>query len=91
MTGFQRLCLSLFPRRWRRSVIRESRRWRMACPHCSYSVSYWKIGGIRWRAASYGKRVFRRCPACRRTGWWAVYWQEHRSAATPPEDSSSSG
>jgi uncharacterized Zn finger protein len=62
----------MFPKRFWRSVIRESREWRVRCLTCGTSRSYWKLGGIRWKAASSGKRMLVRCPQCGRSRVAAV-------------------
>lgn len=72
MTRLQRWILRLFPKRHWRAVIRESREWRVRCLTCGLSRSYWKLGGIRWKAVSKGKRMLVKCPCCGRSRCAAV-------------------
>ena len=59
----QRLVLSLMPRKWHDSIVRESRAWKMTCPECNAQQSVWNMGGIRWKAK--GTQTFRaRCQSC---------------------------
>ena len=60
-------------------IERESREWDVVCPSCGHTRSYWDIGGIRYKAASSGKRIGLRCPACGARGLHAV---ERRSDGT---------
>ena len=66
MTRLQRSILGAFPRHLWRSIIRESRQWRVRCLTCGLSRTYWEMGGIRWKAASKGKWMLVRCPRCGR-------------------------
>ncbi len=43
---------------------RESREWIVTCPECGYEGDFWEMGGIRYKAASVGKRMRARCPSC---------------------------
>lgn len=66
----QRLFLSLLPARWGESLYRSSQDWKITCPSCSYSVSVWDAGGIRWGAKSRRKRTFGKCPSCGEKVWF---------------------
>ena len=59
----QRIVLGLMPHR-AAEIERESREWLVICPHCGDSRSLWDLGGVRYKAASKGKRMGIRCPAC---------------------------
>ena len=43
----------------------SSKKWLSICTKCGYSVSVWDSGGIRFGAASKGKRVLGYCPDCK--------------------------
>ncbi|MFO0904543.1 MAG: hypothetical protein U0939_16180 [Pirellulales bacterium] len=81
MTRFQRLVLSCFPHKWRRSVIRESRQWMLRCLTCGHRRSVWSVGGIRWKAYSKGKRMYVRCPQCQANHWAAVEYQSRERSS----------
>ena len=59
----QRLVTGLMPHR-AAEIERESREWLVTCPDCGDSRSYWELGGVRYKAASKGKRMGITCPAC---------------------------
>ena len=59
----QRLVMSLMRGR-AAEIERESREWFVVCPKCGLERTYWDIGGIRYKAASRGKRIGLRCPSC---------------------------
>ena len=42
----------------------SSKEWFSVCSKCGYSISVWDSGGIRFGAASKGKRVLGHCPTC---------------------------
>ena len=50
----------------------ESKKWFMICDKCGYSKSYWEAGGIRSGAASWKKKVFGRCPNCKKWKFFSV-------------------
>jgi DNA-directed RNA polymerase subunit RPC12/RpoP len=60
-------------------IERESRQWIVTCPSCGDVRSYWDLGGVRYKAASKGKRIGIRCPACGHRGMAPVERRE-----TPP-------
>ena len=62
------------------AAARESREWHVVCPECGATRSWASLGGIRYKAASKGKRVRLMCPACRQRRWHRV---ERRA---PPDD-----
>lgn len=64
---FQRLVTRLMPHR-AAEIERESREWLVICQNCGDARSYWALGGVRYKAASKGKRIGIRCPACGRRG-----------------------
>ncbi len=59
----QRLVKRLAPRR-AAEIERESREWIVSCPNCGRSASIWELGGVRYKAASKGKRMLGRCSGC---------------------------
>jgi hypothetical protein len=52
----------------------ESRAWKLKCK-CGNETDYWEIGGIRYKAASRGKKMLIRCPKCGVT-WHDVYYDK---------------
>jgi len=79
MTRFQRFVLWMMPRRTRASIVRESLRWMVRCLTCDARQSIWSIGGVRWKAASRGKRILRFCPKCQANRWSAVEYEPRGS------------
>jgi len=67
----QRLVTRLMPRR-AAEIERESREWDVVCPKCGNARSVWDIGGIRYKAASAGKRIGATCPECGERGIFEV-------------------
>ncbi|MBV6392269.1 MAG: hypothetical protein KPEEDBHJ_01491 [Anaerolineales bacterium] len=51
----------------------ESRTWKVKCPNCNHERSIWEMGGIRYKAASMNKKMYRACPNCGQRGWHTVY------------------
>ena len=76
MSRVQRFLLTIVPKSWRASIIRESKRWRIRCLTCQYSQSVWDAGGVRWKAYSRGKRICAACPCCGRLRCAAVEREE---------------
>ncbi len=74
MTTIQRMMTALLPRAWADSMRRQSETWRFRCCSCGNSRSVWDAGGVRWHAASLGKRKLIHCPRCGRLRWAAVEW-----------------
>ena len=74
----QRLITRLMPHR-AAEIERESREWIVVCPNCGRSASYWELGGVRYKAASKGKRIRGHCSGCRKRVWARVERRE-----TPP-------
>lgn len=66
MSVLQKFFVAILPKRWADSMREESMRWLVRCCTCDASISYWEMGGIRWKAASKGKRILFRCPNCQR-------------------------
>jgi len=56
--------LAILPRRWGQSMRAHSQSWQIRCTGCHFARSIWECGGIRWHAASAGKRTLVRCPRC---------------------------
>jgi len=67
----QRLVMRLMPRR-AAEIERQSRQWEVVCSSCGHTRSYWDIGGVRYKAASVGKRIGLKCPSCGQRGLHAV-------------------
>ncbi|MCL4861664.1 MAG: hypothetical protein KJZ93_19755 [Caldilineaceae bacterium] len=64
MTLIQRLVVSLLPKRWSDAIRAESQSWVLRCSVCGTARSVWDMGGIRYKAASVGRRVVVRCGQC---------------------------
>ena len=67
----QRLVTRLMPGR-AAEIERESREWDVVCPKCGHKRSVWDVGGIRYKAASKGKRIGSTCPSCGARGMFEV-------------------
>lgn len=74
MTAIQHVITALLPRVWSDSVRLQSTRWLLRCCSCHSSRSVWDAGGVRWLAASEGKRKLIYCPECSRLRWAALEW-----------------
>lgn len=57
----------------------ESRKWKLKC-NCGRETNYWDIGGLRYKAASIGKKVMIRCPKCG-LAWHDVYYAKDAAPA----------
>ena len=66
MTLIQKFLSVVLPKRWVDDMRAESQAWQIRCSSCGKSQSVWEAGGIRWKAASIGKRTLVYCPHCRR-------------------------
>ncbi|MEW5738217.1 MAG: hypothetical protein AB1938_04790 [Myxococcota bacterium] len=64
--------VSKLPRKLAEDMERESRAWKFICPTCDLRTSVWEMGGVRYKAASRGKRTFARCPRCNAFKWHRV-------------------
>jgi hypothetical protein len=51
----------------------ESKTWMLKCPNCNHERSIWDLGGIRYKAASAGKKMYRACVKCGQRGWHTVF------------------
>jgi translation initiation factor 2 beta subunit (eIF-2beta)/eIF-5 len=60
----QRFFLAVLPQRWADDMRAESQAWMLRCTGCGASRSVWDLGGIRWKAASVGKRTVGYCSHC---------------------------
>lgn len=47
----------------------ESRAWHIQCTECGSSKSVWELGGVRYKAASSGKRIRGHCSVCGTRRW----------------------
>lgn len=79
MTRLQKLLVAMLPQRWAENMEAESRTWIIRCPSCSYEISVWEAGGVRWKAR--GKAWIRiRCPQCGQAGWTQLYRTDQPAA-----------
>jgi hypothetical protein len=60
---------------------RESREWFFICRECGTARSYRELGGIRYKAASRGKRTLLSCPTCGVRRWHSVERRPELAAA----------
>jgi hypothetical protein len=66
------LILKFVSRETAKKMEAESRKWKLTCK-CGHETDYWSIGGLRYKAASIGKKVMIRCPKCGLT-WHDVHY-----------------
>jgi hypothetical protein len=71
----QRIVTRLMPHR-AAEIERESREWVASCPNCGRAKSIWELGGVRYKAASKGKRIRGHCSGCGRRVWAKVERRE---------------
>ncbi len=64
MTFIQKLVITLLPKRWSEAIQTESQSWLLRCSSCGTTRSVWEAGGIRFKAASVGKRTLVWCAQC---------------------------
>ncbi|GAA5504564.1 hypothetical protein Rcae01_00003 [Novipirellula caenicola] len=64
MSTPQKIAQALLPTAWFDAIRVSSERWMIQCPHCQTERSVWSVGGLRWGAISYGKRVAAHCSKC---------------------------
>ncbi len=78
MTLIQKLVLTLLPKRWSQAIQAESQSWLLRCTVCGATRSVWDAGGIRYKAASVGKRTMGWCAQC---GRWRALAVERKTGA----------
>lgn len=66
MSFVQRLFRGVLPKSAAAAMESSSRDWVVRCLTCGLERSIWELGGVRWGAASRGKRILVRCPTCQR-------------------------
>ena len=64
MSTTQRIARFILPATWFARIRESSERWMIQCTQCNSERSVWSTGGIRFGAASYGKRIAARCSTC---------------------------
>jgi translation initiation factor 2 beta subunit (eIF-2beta)/eIF-5 len=64
MTFIQKLVTFLLPKQWSAAIQAESDSWLLTCSVCGSVRSVWEVGGIRFKAASVGKRTMIWCAQC---------------------------
>ena len=64
MTAIQKIFLKILPQKWAEDMRKESEGWKIRCETCGQSRSVWEAGGIRWKAASVGKKMRVFCKQC---------------------------
>lgn len=75
MSRIQRFFTAIFPASWAKSMEEDSRRWHMKCLKCGYEISYWDMGGIRWKAKG-DQRNYKKCQKCGVRSWHKSYRKE---------------
>jgi hypothetical protein len=79
MPILRNLILKFVSRETAKKMEAESRGWKLKCK-CGHETDYWEIGGIRYKAASRGKKMLIRCPTCGLT-WHEVYYDKNAAIA----------
>ena len=64
MSKLQQIAERFLPGLWFAGIKRSSERWMIQCTKCNGARSVWEAGGLRWGAASYGKRIAANCSQC---------------------------
>jgi hypothetical protein len=71
VSRIQKIIRFILPASFFTRIEEESKKWFIACDTCGYAISYWEAGGVR-AYASRKKRIFGRCPNCRRFQFFKV-------------------
>jgi len=71
MSRIQKIIGSILPASFFKRIGEESRKWFIECDICSYAISYWDAGGLR-AYATKNKKIFGRCPNCRKFKFFRV-------------------
>ncbi len=74
MSISQRIAKRILPTAWFNRIRESSQRWMIQCSKCKSQRSIWSVGGIRFGAASVGKRVATHCSTCGRIVAARVYY-----------------
>ncbi len=61
----------ILPKKFQK-IEEESKTWLIVCEKCGYSVSYWEAGGLRAGASLKKKKIFGRCPYCKKFKFFSV-------------------
>ncbi len=85
MTTIQKFFMKVLPAKWAESMRAESEAWKIRCCTCNATKSVWDAGGIRWKAASVGKRVMIVCTQCKAMRECAVEYLPSGAASSPAE------
>ncbi len=72
MSTIQKILKFILPKNLFQKIKEESKKWFIECDKCGFSKSYWEAGGIRAGAASWKKKVFGRCPNCKKYKFFNV-------------------
>lgn len=83
MSFTQRLLASILPDRWYARIRASSEQWMNQCTHCGAERSVWSIGGVRFGAASVGKRLIAECSTCHRLVAARIYFRDSASEDPP--------
>ena len=78
---FRDLILAIFPKHLAKAMEEDSKLWMLVCPKCSSEISFWDIGGIRYKAKGNPKKL-RRCLSCNEVSWHSVKRREAQAAST---------
>ena len=70
MSLLQRFFAWILPASLFAAMESESKKWTLICKTCGYKKSVWDLGGIRYKASSIGKRLYRTCPVCQERRWF---------------------
>ncbi|OYP36573.1 hypothetical protein [Rhodopirellula sp. MGV] len=78
----QTLARMFFPSSLYDEVCNSSKHWMIQCTLCGKERSVWDAGGIRWRAASIGKRIPAHCSHCDKLVAARIYYKDEVDAET---------
>ena len=76
MSLSQKIARLTLPSSWYDRVQESSQRWMIQCTGCKSERSVWAAGGIRYGAASTGKRILARCTTCGNLVSARVYYRD---------------
>ena len=82
MSVSQKIVSFILPNAWFDRIRESSEKWMIQCPKCQSERSVWSTGGIRFGAASCGKRIAAQCKNCGLVPA-KIYFRD-RSAVLPP-------
>lgn len=76
MSAAQRIFERILPATWFARIRESSEHWMIQCTKCKSEKSVWSVGGIRFGAATIGKRVAANCSTCGHVVAARVHYQK---------------